>query len=276
MGLWIMAGVTFREAARKKLLWLALLAGLAFLALFATGMHFQHKSLRGRTVPPFILYQATMGFLQVGFYAVDFLAVVMTVLTSVDAISGEIASGTIHAIATKPIARWQVLLGKWVGFIGMLTCYVVVMFGGVVAIGYFIGGVLPKNLIHGALLIVLECVLVLTVTLLSGTWFATLTNGVVVLGLHGLAFIGGWIEQIGALTNSPNLVNLGIVSSLIMPSEVLWRRAIFEMQSPITRSLPVGPFSNTVAPSAAMIGYAAIYLLASLALAIRHFHQRDL
>jgi hypothetical protein len=122
----------------------------------------------------------------------------------------------------------------------------------------------------------LECVLVLTVTLLSGTWFSTLTNGVVVLGLHGLAFIGGWIEQIGGFTNSPNLVNLGIVSSLIMPSEVLWRRAIFEMQSPITRSLQFGPFSNAVAPSAAMVGYASIYLLVSLALAIRHFHQRDL
>ena len=34
MGAWILAGVTFREAARKKLLWMALLAGLAFLALF--------------------------------------------------------------------------------------------------------------------------------------------------------------------------------------------------------------------------------------------------
>ena len=38
MGLWIMAGVTFREAARRKILWTAVAAGSAFLALFATGM----------------------------------------------------------------------------------------------------------------------------------------------------------------------------------------------------------------------------------------------
>ena len=31
MGVWIMAGVTFREAARKKMLWMALTAGGAFL-----------------------------------------------------------------------------------------------------------------------------------------------------------------------------------------------------------------------------------------------------
>jgi hypothetical protein len=33
-----------------------------------------------------------------------------------------------------------------------------------------------------------------------GTCFSTLTNGVLVLGLHGLAFLGDWIEQAGALT----------------------------------------------------------------------------
>jgi Cu-processing system permease protein len=276
MGLWIMAGVTFREAARKKILWTALLAGLAFLTLFGTGMHFQVKDFNMRTIPPFIRYQAISGMLQVGFYAVDLLAVVMTVLTSVDTISGEITSGTIHAIATKPIARWQVLIGKWTGFIGMVAAYVAVMFGGVMAAGYWIGGVAPQNPIRGALLIFLECILVLTVTFLFGTWFSTLTNGVIVLGLHGLAFLGGWIEQIGGFTQSPRLVTVGIVSSLIMPSESVWRRAIFEMQSPITRALPFGPFSNASAPSLAMIGYAGGYMLVALAIAIHHFHQRDL
>jgi len=276
MGVWIMAGVTFREAARKKILWTALLAGLAFLALFGTGVHFQVKDFNTRSIPPYIRYQAITGILQVGFYAVDLLAVVMTILTSVDTISGEITSGTIHAIATKPIGRWQVLIGKWVGFVGMVAAYLTVMFGGVIAVGHWIGGVVSQNPIRGMLLIFLECILVLTVTFLFGTWCSTLTNGVLVLGLHGLAFIGGWIEQIGALTHSPHLVTVGVVSSLIMPSESVWRRAIFEMQSPIARSLPFGPFSNISAPSLAMIGYAGAYLLVALAIAIHHFAHRDL
>src|SRR5215469_2874884 len=45
----LIAGVTFREAARRKILWTALLAAAAFLALFATGMHYQAKDLRATT-----------------------------------------------------------------------------------------------------------------------------------------------------------------------------------------------------------------------------------
>ena len=276
MGAWIMAGVTFREAARKKILWTAFLAGSAFLALFGTGMHFQAKEFTRHSVPPFIRYQLEAAMLQVGFYAVDLLAVIMTILTSVDALSGEIASGTIQAIATKPISRWQVLTGKWMGFAGMVAAYVAAMVGGVTAVGYFIGGVLPHHYLRGASLVFLECLLVLTVTFACGTMFSTLTNGVIVLGLHGLAFMGGWIEQIGAVTDTPRLVTVGVVSSLIMPSESVWRRASFEMQSSFTRSLQFGPISNVSAPSAVMVAYAVVYLLVALIVAIYHFHQRDL
>src|SRR5437879_5624373 len=113
MGVWILAGVTFREAARKKLLWMALLAGLAFLALFGTGLHYHMKDFTTRSV--LIRRQVLNAMLMMGLYAVDLLTVMMTVLTSVDTLSGEISSGTIHAVATKPISRWPVLVGKWVG-----------------------------------------------------------------------------------------------------------------------------------------------------------------
>ncbi len=35
----LMARVTFREAARRRILWIAVIAGVAFLALFWTGLH---------------------------------------------------------------------------------------------------------------------------------------------------------------------------------------------------------------------------------------------
>src|SRR5690349_5273266 len=131
MGVWIMAGVTFREAARKKMLWMALAAGAAFLLLFGTGLHFQSKELRAHGTSPILRREIAFTMLTMGLYAVDLLAVLMTILTSVDTLSGEIASGTIQAVATKPVPRWQVLLGKWFGFIGMMTVYIAVMVGGV-------------------------------------------------------------------------------------------------------------------------------------------------
>src|SRR5258707_5750975 len=112
MGLWIMAGVTFREAARKKILWTALLAGLAFLTFFGTGMHFQVKDFNMRTIPPFIRYQAISGILQVGFYAVDLLADVVKGLTAVAHTFRGNSFRTVHHLANKPPLRSQALVSQ--------------------------------------------------------------------------------------------------------------------------------------------------------------------
>jgi hypothetical protein len=97
-----------------------------------------------------------------------------------------------------------------------------------------------------------------------------------VLGLHGLAFLGGWIEQAGALTKTPKVVDIGIIASIVMPSEALWRRAVFEMQAPLTTALSFSPFSGISVPSPVMICYAALYTGVFLALAVWRLNQRDL
>ncbi len=281
MGAWIMAGVTFREAARKRILWMALAAGFGFLALFGTGLYFSLRDLGSR--PNLLMVRTALnGLLMVGLYAVDSLAVVMTVMTSADTLSGEISSGTIHALATKPVTRWEVLLGKWLGFVGMLTLYILIMVGGITGLTYALSahylatGVAPRHLLLGAGLIWLECVLLLNLTLLFGTTFSTLTNGVLALGLHGIAFIGGWVEHVGAVSHSPRAVTVGIVASVLMPSESLWRRAAFEMQSPLVSALHFGPFTSDSIPSGFMVAYAGFYLTAALVVALRRFSERDL
>jgi len=155
------------------------------------------------------------------------------------------------------------------------------MLGGITLITYMISahfstGVWPRHLFRGALLIWLECIVMLSLTFRFGASLSTLTNGVLVLGLHGIAFIGGWTEQIGAALGSARAVNVGIVASVIMPSEVLWRRAVYEMQSPVLSAIQFGPFNDTSVPSWAMVAYAGVYMGAALGLAIRKFQCRDL
>jgi Cu-processing system permease protein len=276
MGVLIMAGVTFREALRKKLVWIALAAGFAFLALFGTGLHYQAKDFAERGMNPVVRREIVRTMLTLGLYAIDLLTVIMAVLTSVDTISGEIASGTIQAVATKPVHRWEVLLGKWLGFVAMLTGYLAIMVGGVNLLTHFMGGVTAHHLVRGFSLMLMEAVLLLSVSFLFGTLFSSLTTGVFVLGLHGLAFIGGWIEQAGAVADSPRAVNVGIVASVLMPSEALWRRAAYEMQSQIAGAVRMTPFGTESVPSITMIAYAGVYLVVALALALRHWSLRDL
>jgi ABC-type transport system involved in multi-copper enzyme maturation permease subunit len=276
MGIWIMAAVTFREAARKKMLWMALGAGAAFLLLFGTGLHFQAKDFAVHGMSPVLRREISFTMATMGLYAVDLLAVLMTILTSIDTLSGEIASGTIQAIATKPVPRWQVLVGKWLGFAGMLTAYIAIMVGGVNAVTYLMAGVTAPHLVRGFSLMWMESAVLLSVTFALATYFSTLTTGVLTLGLHGLAFLGGWIEQFGAITQTQRAVDVGVVASVLMPSEALWRRAAFEMQSPLANAMRISPFSTLSVPSLTMVLYAGVYAAVALALAIRHFSQRDL
>lgn len=276
IGIWIMARITFREAARRKVLWTALIAAALLLGIFAIALHLQIEEFNARAMSPFLRYQVQSGMLMVGLYTADLLAVVMAILTSIDTVPGEIGSGTIQAIATKPLGRWQILIGKFAGFTAMIAGYVTITFAGTIAVGYWVGGVLPEHPVRGALLVLMECVLALSLTFMLGTWFPTLTNGVLVLGLQGVAFMGGWLEQVSGFSQSAHIVTLGIVSSLIMPGESLWRRAAYEMQTPLAGSLSFSPFANVSIPSGVAIGYAAIYLVVALGVAIYHFQYRDL
>lgn len=275
-GAWTMAGVTLREAVRRRILWTALVAGALLLAIFAVALRLQVVEFRSRAMSPFVRYQVESGMLMVGLYTCDLLAVVMTILTSIDTLAGEIASGTIQAIATKPIARWQIFAGKFIGFAGMIAAYVILTFCGTVGVSYATTGVVPQHPIRGAALILFECLLALSVTFLLGTRFGTLTNGVLALGLQGVAFMGGWLEQVSGFSQSAHIVTLGIVTSLVMPGESLWRRAAYEMQTPLAGSLSFSPFANVSVPSAQAVVYAGVFFVVAVALAVREFARRDL
>ena len=108
------------------------------------------------------------------------------------------------------------------------------------------------------------------------TAFSTLATGVVAFGLQSIAFIGGWIEQFGELIHNDAAAKLGVVASLLMPSEALWRRAVYELQSPLVKAVGMSPFSGASVPSGVMVGYAVIYGLLMLLWAVRRFERRDL
>ncbi|MEO8946323.1 MAG: ABC transporter permease subunit [Gemmatimonadaceae bacterium] len=126
----------------------------------------------------------------------------ITILTSIDTVAGELSSGTIQAIATKPISRSQLLLGKFIGFAGMIIVYVAVTFGATVVVAHSVTGVLPQHPVRGLLLIIFECLVALSLTFMFGTWVSTLTNGIIVLGLQAVTFVGGWLEQVSGFSQS--------------------------------------------------------------------------
>jgi len=271
----LMAQVTFVEAARRKLLWIAAIAGAAFLALFWAALHSVLQSMSSRVTPVNRLEGVGMMTMMV-LYAGSMLTSLMAALISCDTISGEIASGTIHAVATKPVNRWCLVLGKWIGFAGMLTMYVLFIEGGTMAVAWMEAGRITPHAAAALGLLWLQTIVLLGVTMLSSTRLSALTSGACTLGLYGLAFVGGWIEQFGSLRHVRACVDLGILASLVMPTDALWRRVAFKVQPPILGAAGVSPFSSAAVPSTAMVIYAGAYAVLALVMASIVFERRDL
>lgn len=278
MTILVIARLTFREAARRKILLAALLLGLLYLAIYGAGFYFVNQDIsRSQYGPGLLELNQIRNFLfMAGMYVVNFLTVAMAVLTSVDTLSGEIASGTIQTLVSKPLQRWQIVVGKWLGFAGMLSLYLLLMAGGTVLLVYLISGYTAPNIMRGLGLLWMNAILLLGVSLAGGAVLSTLANGVLVFGMFGIAFVGGWIEQIGSFIQNQTAINVGIISSLLIPSEALWKRAAFEMQSPLVSTLGFSPFTASSMPSLVMVIYGMIYAILALLLAIRLFNKRDL
>jgi ABC-type transport system involved in multi-copper enzyme maturation permease subunit len=279
VGTLVIARLTFREAARRRILVAALLLGIVFLTVYGLGIHFiQQDMVRTTEHLQRVVALPIYNFLALsGLYVVSFLTLALTVLTSVDTISGEIDSGSIQSLAAKPIRRWEILIGKWLGFVVMLTLYLLLMAGGVVLLTRAILGYSVPNAVRGLALMWINELLLLNVTLLGGTRLSTLANGVLAFAAYGVAFIGGWIEQIGAFLGNQTTVAIGILSSLLMPSEALWKRAAFEMRTALAEAIPANPFTSSLSvPSVAMVMYAVFYATVALALAVWSFRRRDL
>ncbi len=279
--IWILARMTFREAIRRRIVLTGLVLGLIFLTAFNIGFRLVFVNISDNVDASAALTNVInsegMNMLALaGLYAVTFLSVAMGALLGADTLSGEIVSGTIQTIVSKPVRRSDVVLGKWLGFAILLGLYSMLMSGGTVLSVWIQSGVTLRNVAAGLSLIYLESLLIMTISLACSSFLSGLATGGVVFGLYGLSFIGGWVEQIGAALQNETAIQVGIVTSLIIPSESLWRRAAFEMQSPLSAALNMSPFGTISAPSMVMIGYAVVYLVVVLMAAISIFKHRDL
>jgi ABC-type transport system involved in multi-copper enzyme maturation permease subunit len=275
--------MTFQEAIRRRIVLTGLVLGVLFLIVFSIGLRMisteiaRETSLEGGAAYQNIMRTEMSNFLlMAGLYAVTFLSVAMGALLGADTLAGEINSGSIQTIVTKPVRRSDVVFGKWLGFAALLGLYAILMSGGVVLSVFLQSDYLPRNMLTGLALIYLESLLVMTISLAGSSAMPALATGGMVFGLYGLAFLGGWIEQIGSLANNPAAVRIGIVTSLVIPTEALWRRAAYEMQTPLASALGMSPFGAFSVPSLLMVAYAILYLLVVLVIAVSTFNRRDI
>lgn len=274
------ARITFREALRKKLLLIALILALVYLALFGTGLYFAGRDI-GQARQAGSQYMEYMIYAQLstmGLYLASFIMAFLAIFSAIGTISTEIENGMLQAIIPRPIRRTEIFLGKFIGHGLVVTLFGLFIFSAIVFLIRTMLGFTLSNILQALLLFILQPVLLLAVTMLGTTFLPTLGNGAAVFLLYSLALIGGFTEQIGAIINSQPAVNVGIVVSLIMPSDAIYRKMIDLILPSSTNIFPqaLGPFGSMSTPSAWMVIYAVGYFLLVLLSAIYVFSHRDI
>ena len=280
--------LTLREATRRRLVLVLFGLTLVFLGFYLYGVHLLQVRLTDRAgdlgfdrplQSAQTSYATTALF---GLYLVNFLGGLMAVLSSVGAISGEVESGTLQAVAYKPVSRAQIVAGKWLGFAVINLAYITLLSAGLLLGVRLITGFAPPSPVPAIALMDLSVLLLLTLTILGGTLFSTLANGIGVFLLYGLGFAGGILSSVGGFTDTPLLVRLGLYSEYVMPADALWKGASYYLQTPellaFQRFARGGgnPFLGIDPPQTVFLIWAGAYVLLALALALLVFRRRDL
>src|SRR5687768_7520635 len=126
------ARLTLREALRKRMIWGVLALSLLFIILYYWGFtlvkaDFDATEARraqsgvGDTGEIINFAFVSTILVGLGFYTVNFLAGVMTIFAAVGTIAGEVEAGTFQAIVPKPLGRWELVVGKYLGFAAMFV-----------------------------------------------------------------------------------------------------------------------------------------------------------
>src|SRR4030095_16985478 len=182
---WTIFLLTLFEARRRRIVLAAFLCGLGFLVLYGIGFHFIEREVRG---PERLILNF---FVLAGLYATNFLAVMAAVLVPVDTLSGEIASGVMQTLAAKPIRRSEILLGKWLASAVLVAAYLLFLAGGVLLVARALGGPSPPRIPLGLSLMVLESLVLVTISIAGGTRLRTGEKGSTPSGPDGRALMGG-------------------------------------------------------------------------------------
>jgi len=285
------ASLTFKEALRKKILLAAIILTLLFLAVYGIGVHFMAKDMQVRESSMQqhgdVIYDGQVKamheaqkviFLMLGVYFSSSIVSLLAIFSSVGAVSAEVENGMLHAIMAKPIRRRNIILGKFIGYALMLVIYAALLFIAVVALNHYMLGTSLIGLSYVVGLFILQPLVLLTVTIAGSTRLSTLANGITAFMIYTVGVIGGMAEQIGAIVEIDALKNTGIITSLIMPVDSLYRMIVNVIATssgnPLV-AISFGPFGAVSSPNNAMIVYTVIYLLAFLLIAVKSFNTRD-
>jgi ABC-type transport system involved in multi-copper enzyme maturation permease subunit len=282
----VIARLTVQEASRRRLL-----AALVILTLIVVGFSawgFQKITTvagsNGQPLQPQEVQLITSQLLIVITFMFSGVLALSAAVVAGPLISSEVESGLLLAMLARPVRRSEVVIGKWLGLAVLIAIYA----GGAafleMAAVDWATGYVPPHPIQLSLYVGAEGLVLLSLGLALSTRLSGITGGVIALVAWLMAWIGGVVGDIGAGLQNQAVENIGIVTHLLLPTDGLWRGAIYAMEpdavlAALRAAGTVGranPFTAVDPPPLAFLLWVVVWFALMLGTAVWSFRTREI
>lgn len=242
---------TFREAIRDKILYI-----LVFFALLMIGGSILLSTLT--------LGEQTKIILDIGLASISLFGLFIAVFIGVGLVYKEIERRTIYTIVSKPIHRWQFLIGKYLGLVMTLFVEVAIMAAGFFLIAAIYGKADPE-LLKAVLLIFYELTLITAVAIMFSSFSTPVLSSLFTMGVFVIGHLSTDLKAFGAKSDSVIVqkVTAGLYYALPNLSNL-------NIKAQVVQNVPVpGEYIAFVT------AYTALYVIALLLISAMVFQYRD-
>jgi len=282
----VIARLTVQESSRRRLLLALLVLTLVVVGFSAWGFNkiTTVTNSQGQTLPPDQVALVSSQLLIVIVFMFSGVLALSAAVVAGPLISGEVESGLLLSMLARPVRRSEIVVGKWLGLAVLVGVYAAGAGLLELAAVEWATGYLPPHPIDLILYVAAEGLVLLSLGMLLSTRLSGITAGVIALVAWLIAWIAGVVGDIGTGLQNQALQNVGVVSHLLLPSDGLWRGAIFAMEPDtlIASMRALGtfgranPFAAIDPPPTEFLMWVVIWFAGMLALSVWSFRTREI
>jgi ABC-type transport system involved in multi-copper enzyme maturation permease subunit len=255
----------FRESVRDKVLY-----NLVLFAILLIGASY-------------LLGQLTAGqdvkiIKDLGLSAISLFGLFIAVFIGIGLVSKEVERRSIYSLVSKPIRRYQLVLGKYIGLTLTLAVNVAIMAAALyVVLGYMSWGVSPEiqrawgapgldpALLKAIGLILVELMLVTSIALFFSTFSSPMLSAACTFGLFIVGHFSGDLRNFQDVVDSPGAARLARGLYWVLPN-----LSPFDVKADVVHGIPV-----TARYMGLTIAYASLYIAMLLVISSLIFSRRD-
>jgi ABC-type transport system involved in multi-copper enzyme maturation permease subunit len=282
----VFARLTVQESSRRRLLLALVILTLLVVGFSAWGFNKITTVTRsdGTPLPPDQVSLITSQLLIVITFMYSGVLALSAAVVAGPLISSEVESGLLLSMLARPVRRSEVVIGKWLGLAILVTIYAAGSALLELTAVNWATGYEPPHPIELILYVAAEGLALLSLGLVLSTRLSGITGGVIALVAWLMAWIAGVVGDIGTGLQNSALQNVGTISHLLLPTDGLWRGAVYAMEPDVILTAlrtagtagRANPFSAVDPPPAAFLAWVVVWFGLMLALSIWSFRTREI